>query len=360
MEAANALLVALRKAAAAGDEPTKLSKTREYQLLRFLDGLDHADLRKALRRVFVFERVDDVTIQDRFVRTLSARHRVPLNKVPDVIARFRDVVKSAKVLAEDALPAFRAELSRIESASVQPAGYIDRGLEDDWAARLERDHALLVSGRPRTGKSFTAFMIASRYQHFGYDVLRTSDISSTERYLEEPTRQARVAVLEDPLGGAAFEPDGGRTLARISKLVGRLPPEARLIVVQSQEQLLAASLASSVTTLTSGGLEWVELLDGDPDFVRKVWLAGADAANAPNALTTLVADGLGTGAIFLSPGAASFVAANHAVSLSALYSRRRPRSGGKGFERDRQCLGCGRLAPDRARARSGFERVRRR
>lgn len=311
IETADALLIALRKAASAGDEPTNLSRKREEHLLQFLSGLGSAELRKALRRVFVFERVDDVTVEDRFARTLSSRYRVPLNKVPDVIGRFRNVVKAAKVAAIDALPAFRIELSNTESASVQPIGYIDRGLEDDWSARLERDTALLITGRPRAGKSFTAFMIASRYQTFGYDVLRTSDISSAERYLEEPGQQPRLAVLEDPLGGAAFEPDGGRILARIAKLIGRIPAGRRLIVVQSQEQLLAASLTSSVTTLKTGSFGWVELLDDDPDFTRNVWLADANKAKAPDELKALVSNALRDGAIVLSPGAASFVATNH-------------------------------------------------
>ncbi|MBY5751420.1 nSTAND3 domain-containing NTPase [Rhizobium leguminosarum] len=312
VETTKTLVGALRKAANAGNEPTVLEKKRQEHLLQFLDSLKPAALRQALQRVFVFERVDDVTLQDRFAHTLSTRYLVPLNRVPDAIRRFRELVKNAKALKTDALPEFRATLSSIASASVRPAGYIDRGLEEDWVARLERDRALLVTGRPRAGKSYTAFMIASRYQSFGYDVLRTSDISSTERYLEEPARQARMAVLEDPLGGAAFEPDGGRILARIAKLIGRLPPEGRLIVVQSQEQLLAASLMSSVTDLKSGGVGWVELSDSDPDFVKQVWLADADEANAPAELENMVSNALRDGAIVLSPGAASFVAANHA------------------------------------------------
>jgi hypothetical protein len=51
LETAKALIDTLRKAAAAGDEPTILSKKREEHLLHFLDSLEPADLRQALRRV---------------------------------------------------------------------------------------------------------------------------------------------------------------------------------------------------------------------------------------------------------------------------------------------------------------------
>lgn len=67
-------------------------------------------------------------------------------------------------------------------------------------ATLSADRALLLTGRPRSGKSDAAKYVASRFQKFGYTVRLLSDVKEAERFLSEPSSSQRLVVLDDPLG----------------------------------------------------------------------------------------------------------------------------------------------------------------
>src|SRR5437588_329746 len=112
-------------------------------------------MKHALERLLVMERVSIHDLKHRSERQLQARS-VPNNRVNDVRLRLIDAAMSAKISGADLLPAVRAELRAAVQATVRPDGYVKRGDEGTCQQILSNTNVLLLSGRPRCGKSDAA------------------------------------------------------------------------------------------------------------------------------------------------------------------------------------------------------------
>ena len=149
---------------------TVLEKARAKHLAEKVATLAVADVMSALDRVFIAERQRPEDVSIRVQGILRRDHRIPSDRLADGGARLARIIDASKGTDRDAMGAFRAELARLAPASLNPVGYMTRGVEDDLTAELSQRAVLLLSGAPRIGKTWTALALAARLQAAGYAV----------------------------------------------------------------------------------------------------------------------------------------------------------------------------------------------
>lgn len=180
--------------------PTDLTKKRSEHRKTVATSLTPGALNSALKRLIVIERLEEQGLTAFCESWLVRDHDVPRDRLGQAIGDLRAAVKDAKGKDTNALPALKGVLEKFSAGSLLPEGYIERGDETAWMATLSADRALLLTGRPRSGKSDAAKYVASRFQKFGYTVRLLSDVKEAERFLSEPSSSQRLVVLDDPLG----------------------------------------------------------------------------------------------------------------------------------------------------------------
>lgn len=212
--------------------PSKLTEERDRHRAAVAATITPGILIDAVRRVALVERLDEVALtsicEDLLVRT----HDVPKDRTGDTIYRLREVIKAAKGKPENVLPCIEEVLGQSSEGSLSPEDYVERGNETDWQETLSRQKVLLLTGRPRTGKSDAARFIAAKFQKLGYSVRILSEVKEAERFLNEPSRSNRLVVLDDPLGGTHTEPEFIKLYQQLEDLIARLRYDRRLIVAQ--------------------------------------------------------------------------------------------------------------------------------
>jgi len=306
-----ALLSAFAVAAASGKNSSDLKAKRQAHNAAFAHSANVVTVRSALHRLVILEQLDEAELVSRCAERLRRDHRIPDDRIDDVLHRLRAAVKTAKGQGTDAYPLVRAVLLDATPAPLLPAGYVDRGIEAELVERLSRDRVLLLSGTPRVGKSFTARRVAADFGPHGYDLQEFSDIDAAERFLLEPTSAFRLALLDDPLGSVQVASDATRSLGRIERLIGRLPVDRRLVVAQGAEPLMATARAPTLDEIKTGGHHWMDLSALPPKFVVAIWASFCAYFGVPDQLARFVRDQLGAGTLVLEPGCLEYLAANH-------------------------------------------------
>ena len=184
-------------------------------------------------------------------------------------------------------------------------------MESTWEAELSSTGVLLLSGMPRVGKSYSARWVGAEFESQGYEVLESSDISQVERFLDDPTKAQRLAILDDPLGSASTVAASVSVLDQIEKLITRLRLQRKLIVAQGTPQLLATARASALSQVLSAGKSWHDLGTHCASLLLGVWQAAVAAYDVPRPLASFVYDALSTSSLKLEPGCLEHLAANH-------------------------------------------------
>ncbi len=261
--------------------------------------------------MIIIEQVNETELESRCAGRLRQEHNIPGDRVDDVLHRLRAAVKAAKAAAKDAYPLVHAVLAAATPVSIGPPGYVDRGSETDLISLLSRDKVLLLSGTPRVGKSFAARQVAADFGRHGYDLQEFSDVDAAERFLLETTPALRLALLDDPLGGAHVAPDATRSLARIERLIGRLPAHRRLVVAQGAEPLLATARAATLDAISTAGHRWTDLSALPRQFLVVLWASLCAHFSVPDSLAAFVRNEIDTGTLVLEPGCLDYLAANH-------------------------------------------------
>ncbi|MDF0492748.1 hypothetical protein [Bradyrhizobium yuanmingense] len=265
-------------------------------------------VRPALDRVLVLERIEAADLEIACDRHLRTRHRIPSDRIQDVLNRLRDAVKQAKKEKRDAVALMRAVLAESAPHSLRPASYMARGIETQLVEDLSKKKCLLLSGPPRCGKTDVALWVAAEFQQLDYDVQQGGEIQFAERFLLEPTSGARIFFLDDPLGGSHAAPEGSRTIERLRALVSRLPYNRKIIVAQSQDLLLSAMGRLQLDDCAIAGHAWSDLGKYPPGFLSRLWSDMATAANVPTLPRQQMADALQNGDVVLEPGCLQYLA----------------------------------------------------
>lgn len=301
-----------------GKEKGPLNAKRETHRRAVAAATDRGLLLIALHRLIILERLDEVELERQCADRLRSAHRIPGDRIPDVLSRLRLAVKTAKDQAIDAFPLVRAVLREAAPRPIRPQDYVCRGDEDDCATVLSRENILLLSGPPRVGKSDAARWVASEFQSYGYEIRETSDVDAADRFLLEPGESLRLVVLDDPLGGVHAAPDATRKLYRIDTLIRRLGPNRKLIIAQGQEQLLAVSRQSALHEVETGGHLWRNLGAVPPEFFGRLWQQISESLHVPQPLQQIVLESLYRGELQLEAGCLRHLAANY-VRLEGRY-----------------------------------------
>lgn len=227
----------LREFAVAKPTGKQIALRRRAHNESFAKSADTSSVAQALRRVLVVERQDYDSVKDGCANTLRRQYRVPNDRVGTVLQSLLEVVKSAKTSKADAFPEFTATLQVETHDSIRPTNYVPRGSESSLARELSRCGALLLSGIPRTGKTYLARAVAAEFETQGYDVQPAHHVDAAERFLLAPGDAHVLVVLDDPLDNTLpFV-----ALSKLAKILDELPPHRRLVVSQAQEHLLAAT-----------------------------------------------------------------------------------------------------------------------
>ncbi len=261
-------------------EPTKLEKQRAAHL-GTLATTDPHQFAAALERVFIHEQETSATISVRLHQKLFDEG-VPTDRLADGIARLRNVVAEDREARNDVFDKLRTVLADFAPEQISRPQYLARGIEDDLAQVLSREGALLLSGAPRVGKSWTAMELAGGLQKQGYEVARSGYIDQADRFLNDPVRRQRVYILEDPLGARQAVSDASARVAALRQLLGTLPPNSRLIVAQSDAPIQQTFRENDLAKCRLGAFAWRVLAPLPADQAEVLWRRdAADAGLSP-------------------------------------------------------------------------------
>lgn len=271
------LLTAIASRAAAGKSQTALEAARTSHLSKVAMS-SHADVKSALNRVFIAERERPADVFVRVQHTLSTDLGVPTDRLADGSRRLAAIIDAYKGTDRDAMPALSAAAAGLAPTSLAPSGYVERGTEDDLAASLAGRSVLLLSGGPRTGKTWTSRAIAGRLQRQGYAVRVGSEVEEAERYLLDPDGAERCFLLDDPFGAQLAIATAATDAGTLRRLIGKLPPNRRLVVAQRREPLLEAWRQRSLEACAIDGVHWRDLGEIDVAVCIAIWHAAASDA----------------------------------------------------------------------------------
>ena len=259
---------------------TKTPTTLEAQRAAHLGALAKSDrnqLAAALERVFIHEQETSATIAVRLHRKLFEA-RVPTDRLADGVARLKQVVTADRAARADVFGQLHAVLADFAPEQMAPPKYLPRGIEHELTACIAQEKALLLSGPPRVGKSWTAMQLAGGMQRQGYEVARSGHIDQAERFLNDPVRGQRAYVLEDPLGARQAVRDASARVTELRRLLDSLPTNRRLIVAQSEAPILQTFRENDLAQCSLGAFSWSELPSLPAEQAEALWRR--DAADA--------------------------------------------------------------------------------
>ena len=308
---ATALLDAFAAARIPGTDTGELKARRRAHNDGFAKTANKSVVRTALGRLIIIERVDAVNLEAICAERLRRRHRVPSDRIGDVLGQLRAGVKTAKADRIDAFPLIRDTLTSAVPPRVRPLDYVKRDAESALFNELSSSGVLLLSGTPRVGKTFAARWIAAEFEPHGYEVQQFGDVDRVERFLLEPTDAPRLAILDDPLDGTYAVADPGRTLARVEALISCLPQRHKLIVAQGEQRLLATTRAAALSAVSTAGHLWHDMGVLSAPFLAELWRSLVDRPGVPDALRRFVSEALADGSLRLEPGCLQHFAVNH-------------------------------------------------
>ena len=229
----------------------------------------------------------------------------------DIISKLVSVIKDGKESQKEVFVPFCNKLNEKSIFSIKPENYITRTQEDIWISQLKRENILLLTGKPRVGKSNTAKWIASEFQSLGYSILLTQYIDEAERFLLDPVNSPRLVVLDDPLGGVHPAKKPHETLMTLKKLITSLRQNRRLIVSQGQERLLEITDADILNDAALGSNYWIDLSILPPVFLLNHWNSLKDEYSISEPIFSIVREAIEKKEIYIEPGCLTYLGIEH-------------------------------------------------
>jgi len=304
---AASLLETFRISAIDGNAKKKLLDDRFAHHKEKAATMTKAQISSVLRRTVIVERVTLNHVRDDIGRYLAARG-IPNDVLADVTDRLRANVSLKRKDGADVAPAIAAQIERDAPTTVMPFDYIGGTEEDSWIEHIRSANCLLLSGVTRSGKSFASRFVAANFERHGAKVEEFGTVEAAERFLFNGSQGARLAILDDPLGGvhAAIDPD--RQLQKLAMLLPRLEPRRRLIVAQGRERLLEVAGVALLEDAAVANHAWVDTATRTPNFRAKLWLSFADQSGLREPLRSEMARAVKEGSIELELGSLEFLA----------------------------------------------------
>ena len=288
-----------------------LKKQQKIYAKSYLSKITKTELRNAMHRVLVIERLDETAVRQ-IANDLMSSLRVVPDLIEPTFSQIEAIVFQNKGTDCDILPLVRSAIQKAQPQDpLSPPDYILRGDEDALKAKLAAGKVLLLAGRPRIGKTTTSRWLAAELQKLAFHVNPVDSIAAAQRYLLEPVREPRLALVDDPFGGAHLVDDAARELSTLERLVPLLANDRRLIVVQAQDRLLEVTRKISVEQMETSGVKWLEICALDGPFLTLIWAQACAVHSVPEWLLIRVSDALVAGVLVLEPGCLIHLAVSH-------------------------------------------------
>jgi hypothetical protein len=267
-----------------------------------------ANLRLAASRLVIEERVTEDVVKAECETALRSHFLIPNDRLEDAVNALAAVIRNTKYEIRrtgkliDACPGLITAARRFGANPMRPPDYVPRTDEASWQAALSQHRALLLSGRPRCGKSYAAMYVAAEFQTLGYEVKQGTDVEDASRFLLDRTTADRIYVLDDPLGALQPNADAFRSVEKLRWLIPRLQPNRRLIIAQSQDQLFDVMGASTLKECAIAHIQWQDLGCVGASFLAEVWESMFKQSTWREDVTTVIEPALRSGAVEVELG----------------------------------------------------------
>ncbi|PZQ75405.1 MAG: hypothetical protein DI563_09765 [Variovorax paradoxus] len=287
-------------------------KRRRAHIGTTIQKINALELKSALQRVMIVERMVDADLARSIRDVLQNTHRVVPDQAERISHEIKEIIVREKRTQVNVLPEI-AEIIRSNRATdpLRSPTHVDRDEEFSLRAQISKNKVVLITGVPRVGKSFLARSLADSLQRQSFRVQVCSGVEEASRYLLEPVVEFRAALVDDPLGGSHASENAGRELSQLEQLIPRLGTSRRLIVAQAQDRLLEVTREPSVHGLLTAGQTWVVLGLGNPKFLNQVWREAAQSHHVPSALAEQISQELLVRRLDLEPGCLVHLASRH-------------------------------------------------
>lgn len=305
-----AFLSAFGKAKVEGTPGRALHRSRVERVADFAAAADVEGVRNALSRVFIVENQRQSDLEH-YVWGKLGQLEIAGDAIRDLERRLLEIIRRCKGTGKNVLVELRTEIERARPDPLRPPGYVSRGDETALANELSKRRVLLLSGRPRVGKSWLAREIGASLQTKGFSVREYSDSESAERFLADPGGRERAAILDDPLGGASPVAAPRREYERVGRMIGRLRAHRRLIVAQGLNRLLETTGTSRLAEVVTGSTSWHDVGFPSGDFLIQLWTWLCEDYEVPDWLSERVAKAIADGDTSIEAGCLQYLAATH-------------------------------------------------
>ncbi|TMP73759.1 hypothetical protein [Pseudoalteromonas sp. S1608] len=290
---------------------TRKNNARRNHIVQFFESVSINDIKESLSRLIIIDNTSKDNLTDSCRRILRSNFQVPDDMFNHIINGLSTIIKDGKLSQKDTIAPFLQYLNENPVLSIRPKNYIQRDQEGIWVEQLKTHDCLLLSGRPRVGKSNSAKWIASEFQCIGYSVLLTQHVDEAERFLLDPVHTPRLVVLDDPLGGIHPVNKPNESLGRLKRLITNLRKNRKLIVSQGQERLLEVTETEMLTDASIEGRTWVDLSDVSVGLLLSHWdTLGREFSISKNLFNT-VRNSLIEGKINIELGCLTYLAAEN-------------------------------------------------
>jgi len=304
------LIQAMERVQETSKTDTPLGKARYAHSNRFLSSVDKKAMKAALRRLIIIERVSHESLDYQCKKALVENFYVPFDSTLSLVRDLLDEVRLGKNSQKDIIPNVKQIIERYSWRFNVPVDYLQRGFESLWCQQIEQDYVLLLSGLPRTGKTYAGRKIAGEMIQKGFTVNELDEIEKAERVLLQPGKSQELVLLDDPLGGVAEKIDAQKVIQQLSQLIPKLSAGRRLIVTQAEDRLLDAAGEEDLADVLTGDKQWIRIDSGPKDFLMRVWDSEANSYQLNKEHYEFVKIGIDNGVIDLEPGRLKHLAMN--------------------------------------------------
>lgn len=298
--------VARRVAELQGQRLSSLQRKRVEEQVELAQRSD-TDYSRALGKLVLVERETAESVEVR-LHTVMQKERFYSAMTRGVLARLTEEIATAKRDQRDVMPAFHRILAALAPTQLRPLNYLDRGVENDLLGEIREKRCLLLAGPPRSGKSWTSLAVGSRLQADGVEVRVGSHVDEADRYLSDNVEGLRAYILEDPLGSREAKVNPSAILGELSQLSSRIREGRYLIVVQTQNVLLAARGTDELSKCRVGSFSWSPLALLPLSVAVEIWTSAAEAQNVTPAAIARVVALIRSDMTLREPGALAYLA----------------------------------------------------
>ena len=290
---------------------TRQNNKRKQYLDGFLKSIDWKLLKRALCRITVLDNENFESLTLVCNRLLREDFNIPDDILKATMSDLVNIIKECKSSQEDAIPLVLEKLNHNPVLSVQPKAYVMRHQEAAWIEQLKESNVLLLSGKPRVGKSDTAKWIAGEFQKQGYAIELTSDPEKAERYLLDTVNAHRLVVLDDPLGSVHASNKSSEKLSLLKRLIPNLRQNRKLIIAQGQERLLEVTDSETLSEASLRGNHWIDLSESSAQFLLSCWASLKANFSIEEQLYLKVYKAIEDEKFDIEPGCLTYLAVEH-------------------------------------------------